>query len=114
MSTITTHVLDTARGRPASGITVTLERRTGDAGWTKIGSGRTDADGRVQGGLAPEGAVAAGTYRLRFETGAWFQSQHVEAFWPEVEIAFTVRDASQHHHVPLLLSPFGYSTYRGS
>lgn len=102
---ITTHVLDTAQGKPASGIPVRLELREPD-GWTLIGDGLTDADGRLR--TLVRGALRAGRYRLIFETRA------VSAFFPEVSISFEVADAAAHYHVPLLLSPFGYSTYRGS
>lgn len=113
MSVITTHVLDTARGRPAEGVRVVLEAQIGGS-WNTIGSGRTDTDGRVREGLAPRGAVSGGTYRLRFDTGAYFGALGLEAFFPEVSIVFTINDPTKPHHVPLLLSPFGYSTYRGS
>jgi len=114
MSGITTHVLDTSRGRPAAGVPVTLEVQSADGAWKALGSGTTDADGRLR-NLFPSGAaLAAGTYRLTFDTAAYFRAQSAESFYPRVEVVFTVRDASQHYHVPLLLSPFGYSTYRGS
>jgi 5-hydroxyisourate hydrolase len=104
---ITTHVLDTANGRPASGIPVRLELlQNGE--WLEIGSGVTDADGRLRTLTGP--AIERGTYRITFETRAYFP----EGFYPEAAIVFEVRDAAQHYHVPLLLSPFGYSTYRGS
>jgi len=113
MSGITTHVLDTALGRPASGVPVALEIRTGD-GWRGLGRSVTDPDGRAR-ALLPAGcALAVGTYRLTFDTGAYFRSRGSEPFFPEVSVVFEVRDPAQHHHVPLLLSPFGYSTYRGS
>ena len=109
MSAITTHVLDTSRGRPASGVSIRLER-----GSEVMGRGETDEDGRLR-TLLPAGvALDAGAYRLVFDTGAWFAAQGVDAFSPEVAVDFTVRDGTQHYHVPLLLSPFGYSTYRGS
>jgi hydroxyisourate hydrolase len=111
LSRITTHVLDTARGRPAAGVPVTLEVRAGD-GWKILGHGRTDADGRAR--ELHEGDIEIGTYRLTFDTTAYFESVGAEGFFPVVEIFFDVRDASRHHHVPLLLSPYGYSTYRGS
>ncbi|MEA2255660.1 MAG: 5-hydroxyisourate hydrolase [Solirubrobacteraceae bacterium] len=111
MSAITTHVLDTARGRPAAGIDVVLER-AGGAGWEPVGHGTTDGDGRVR-DLLGEGPVAAGRYRLTFGTGAYFAAAGERAFYPEVTVVFAV-DGGEHHHVPLLLSPFGYSTYRGS
>ena len=113
MSGITTHVLDTARGRPAAGVPVVLEVESGND-WKALGRGATDADGRI-GQLLPGGAtLAAGTYRLTFDTQAYFASQGIEGFYPQVSVVFIVRDPAQHYHVPLLLSPYGYSTYRGS
>jgi 5-hydroxyisourate hydrolase len=100
---ITTHVLDTARGRPAAGVPVVLERG-GDHGWARVGTATTDADGRVR----DLGAVAPGHHRLTFDTGA------LSGFYPQVVIHFTVAAGEDHCHVPLLLSPYGYSTYRGS
>ena len=114
MSAITTHVLDTSRGRPANGVRVRLELETADGSWKQIGRGTTDADGRAK-DLLPEGfALHGGVYRLIFETEAYFVAQNTEGFYGEVIILFTIRDPDQHYHVPLLLSPFGYSTYRGS
>lgn len=104
--TVTTHVLDTARGRPAAGVAVLLERADGD-GWQSVGSGRTDADGRVR-DLPP---TTAGRHRLIFNTGAYLGE---DAFYPRVTVEFTLEQGEDHYHVPLLLSPFGYSTYRGS
>jgi len=109
---ITTHVLDTAAGRPGKAIAIELERKGGD-GWQPIGAGTTDDDGRLR-TLTPAGPVAAGTYRLRFHTGAYLAAHHQAGFFPVFEIQFTVVDGTQHYHVPLLLSPYGYSTYRGS
>jgi len=114
MSSITTHVLDTARGRPAAGVAVVLESKAADGAWRAIGNSRTNDDGRVLDGLAPAGGVVVGTYRLHFDVGEYFRAQAHETFYPEVIVTFRVRSASEHHHVPLLLSPFGYSTYRGS
>ena len=105
MSGITTHVLDTARGRPAAGVPVVLELRDGDA-WREVGRGTTDEDGRLRTLTGP--SIDAGTYRITFDTSARSD------FFPEVAIAFEVKDAAQHYHVPLLVSPFGYTTYRGS
>lgn len=113
MSGITTHVLDTSRGRPASGVPVILEMRL-DEGWREIASAETDADGRVRQLLPPESPLAAGTWRLTFGVGKYFDAQGAESFYPEASIVFIIRDAGQHYHVPLLLSPYGYSTYRGS
>ncbi|MGC7097494.1 hydroxyisourate hydrolase [Amycolatopsis lurida] len=104
MSLVTTHVLDTATGRPAPGIEVVLE------GSGKIvAKGRTDDDGRIR-DLGPE-TLPAGVYRLTFDTGAYLGP---DAFFPEVSLTFRITDPGAHHHVPLLLSPFAYSTYRGS
>lgn len=107
-SPITTHVLDTARGKPALGVGVTLEVKDRDH-WTVLAKGKTDADGRVATLLPPDHQLTIGTYRLTFAVGAY-----QEGFWPEVALTFTVADPDEHYHVPLLLSPFGYSTYRGS
>lgn len=112
MSAITTHVLDLSRGRPASGIAVVLER-VGASQPTTASRATTDADGRIK-SFTPVPSLQAGTYRLTFEVGAYFLAGGVEAFYQDVVIEFQVRDAAQHYHVPLLLSPFGYSTYRGS
>jgi len=111
MTRITTHVLDTSRGRPAAGLVVRLERENG-TDWQLLGNGTTDKDGRAR-DLMPS-PLQPGTYRIWFETGPWFETQGINAFFPSVVILFRVADASQHYHVPLLLSPFGYSTYRGS
>jgi len=114
MSTITTHVLDTALGCPAAGISVALERLVSDGTARQIGAGMTDKDGRIRDLLAPGQSADAGEYRLRFETGAYFARDGREAFYPFVEVAFRVGADREHYHVPLLLNPFGYSTYRGS
>lgn len=111
---ISTHVLDTSRGKPAAGLAVLLEATVDARSWTIIGRGMTDVDGRVKQGLTPQSGVGTGTYRLRFDTNTWFRAQDIEAYYPEVQITFSVRDAALHHHVPLLLSPFGFTTYRGS
>ena len=113
MSSITTHVLDISRGRAASNVAVTLELQS-DQGWQVLGQGMTDADGRLKSLLPDDFTFAAGVYRLTFATGAYFAARNVESFYPQVSISFIVHDAAQHYHVPLLLSPFGYSTYRGS
>jgi 5-hydroxyisourate hydrolase len=106
VSQVTTHVLDAANGRPAAGIPVTLF----DAAGSAVAAGRTDADGRV-GELGPE-ELPVGRYRLVFDTDAWFgDTPH---FYPEITIDFALADAGSHYHVPVLLSPFAYSTYRGS
>jgi 5-hydroxyisourate hydrolase len=103
---LSTHVLDATRGRPAAGVAVRLSGRDGP-----LATGETDADGRCR---LVAGELAAGTYRLVFETGAYFAGNGTETFYPEVTVTFEIRDAAAHHHVPLLLSPWAYSTYRGS
>ncbi|PVE98407.1 MULTISPECIES: hydroxyisourate hydrolase [unclassified Microbacterium] len=111
VSHVTTHILDTSIGRPAPGVAVVLEARDGD-GWVGIGTGLTDADGRVK-DLGPE-RLESGAYRLRFDTGTYFAGIETDTFFPEVVLTFLVDTAQAHYHVPLLLSPFAYSTYRGS
>jgi 5-hydroxyisourate hydrolase len=112
-SPITTHVLDVSRGKPAAGVAVRLELLQASIVWKQIGEGVTNADGRVLDLLTTE-ALQAGQYRLHFSTAEYFQTQNVAAFYPQVTIEFTVTAPQEHYHVPLLLSPFGYSTYRGS
>jgi 5-hydroxyisourate hydrolase len=114
MSTITTHVLDVALGRPASGIVILLERLGTGGGTTRIGGGTTDSDGRARDLVSSGDALDAGDYRLRFETGAYFAASGRETFYPAVTVTFRVAERGGHYHVPLLLSPFGYTTYRGS
>lgn len=110
---ITTHVLDQSRGRPAAGVPITLERQAG-ADWKAVGQGVTDADGRLRTLTSSEVPPAPGTYRLIFDVAAYFQSQETQAFYPTVIVVFETSSGESHYHVPLLLSPFGYSTYRGS
>ncbi|WP_207453671.1 hydroxyisourate hydrolase [Desertivibrio insolitus] len=110
MSAITTHVLDTAQGAPAAGVPVLLSRLE-DGAWVDVATGTTDRDGRIADLTAEH--VTHGRYRLAFDTAAYFTSSLQPTFFPEVHVVFEVSDGS-HHHVPLLLSPFGYSTYRGS
>jgi 5-hydroxyisourate hydrolase len=114
MSGITTHVLDTAAGRPARGVAVKLEVHTEGKGWVTLAERMTDADGRVKDLVAGGARIDAGRYRLTFETGAYFGEQERATFFPEAIVVFQIVDPAQHYHVPLLLSPFGYSTYRGS
>lgn len=109
---ITTHVLDTSAGKPGRGIAIELERAEHNV-WHLVGGGITDDDGRLR-TLTPEGPVPEGTYRIRFQVGPYFAARQLDAFFPLVEIQFIVADGAQHFHVPLLLSPFGFSTYRGS
>ena len=111
MRSLSTHVLDAVSGNPASEVTVTLARRSADGTWSELATAGTDADGRVR-ELAPEG-LDPGTYRLVFDTAAYFTATGQSGFYPEVAITFSVTD-QRHYHVPLLLSPFAFSTYRGS
>jgi 5-hydroxyisourate hydrolase len=111
VSGITTHVLDTSRGCPAAGVPLVLEQAT-DSGWRPVGRGTTDADGRVSDLLSA--APEAGCYRLTFDTGVYFSALGEAGFYPEVSVTFLVEEGQEHYHVPLLLSRFGYSTYRGS
>ena len=114
MSGISTHVLDTAKGQPASGVPVRLHRQDPAGKWSSLRSGQTDQDGRCR-QLLPEGAtLTQGVYRLTFDTSRYFAACGVEGFYPVVEITFEVRDGESQFHIPLLLSPHGYTTYRGS
>ena len=106
---LSTHVLDATTGRPAEGVVVRLEEHV-DGSWRHVAEARTNADGRI----ASLGDPGAGTHRIHFDTGRYFAAAGVETFYPEVTVTFTVLDAAAHHHVPLLLSPFAFSTYRGS
>ena len=112
MSQLTTHVLDTSIGQPGKNITVKLLQPVNNS-WQVMAQGVTNADGRVPELLPQERILAPGHYKLVFETGAYFSSNNIKGFYPEVAIQFTITDAS-HYHVPMLISPFGYSTYRGS
>jgi 5-hydroxyisourate hydrolase len=111
---ITTHVLDLSLGQPARGVAVKLELLTADRGWVTLKETTTDDDGRVKDLLAAGSKLDAGRYRLTFSTGEYYRGLGQQSFHPETTIVFEVVDASQHHHVPLLLSPHGYTTYRGS
>jgi 5-hydroxyisourate hydrolase len=111
VSGITTHVLDTSRGCPAVGVPVVLERAV-DSRWEPVARGTTDADGRA--GDLLTSVPENGRYRLTFDTGAYFRAISETGFYPEVSVTFVVGQGEEHYHVPLLLSPFGYSTYRGS
>jgi len=112
-SPITTHVLDIALGRPAQSMAVTLELKKGRT-WTELGKGRTNTDGRITNLLPANHALSTGTYRLTFDTDSYFTAAGATSFYPQVQVTFAITDAGQHYHVPLLLSPYGYSTYRGS
>lgn len=108
---ISTHVLDTSIGQPAAGVHVALFRQQDDATWSEIARSATDANGRIA-ELATE--LTVGVYRLMFGVAGYFRQRSVESFYTRVSVEFIVRDAGAHHHVPLLVSPYGYSTYRGS
>ena len=112
-SPITTHVLDTARGCPAVGVPVVLEQRQESGSFVELGSGITDQNGRIS-DLISGKELKTGEYRLTFDTGTYFAAQSVTAFFLSVVVDFRLLETSEHYHVPLLLSPFGYSTYRGS
>ena len=113
-SPITTHVLDTMRGSPAQGIPVVLEIQSETKEWKELARGVTNSDGRI-GDLLPEDEkLVAGIYRLTFQTGTYFEAVGVKGFYPQVQVVFELREPITHCHIPLLLSPFGYSTYRGS
>ena len=131
-ATLSTHVLDATSGRPAAGVPVRLERR-GPDGWSPAGAGQTDADGRLRlaggadsrepGQPGPAGQESAagsgpgfepGVYRITFDTGSYFEARGTASFYPEVTVTFEITGPGEHYHVPLLLSPFAYSTYRGS
>ena len=114
MSVITTHVLDLSIGRPGAGVPVILEFKADTGPWLQIAEGITDTDGRLHDLFPVKRAFESGNYRLIYETGLYFLSLGIECFFPQVTVTFTVKDTSQHYHIPLLLSPFGYSTYRGS
>jgi len=114
MSAITTHVLDTSRGCPAAGIPVLLEHRGGAGDWHAMGRGDTDDAGRLR-TLHPDGTpLAPGLYRMTFHTGHYFEAQDVPTFYPEVVVVFEAVPGEDHYHLPLLLAPFGYTTYRGT
>ncbi|MEH6570183.1 MAG: hydroxyisourate hydrolase [Halioglobus sp.] len=113
MSQITTHILDTALGSPAAGVTITLYHRVaGD--WVKVGSGQTNADGRVPDLCPSDLVLEAGTYRMHFAVSHYFDAINAPVFYPWAEVVFNIAGDGQHYHIPLLLSPYSYSTYRGS
>ena len=112
MNTISTHILDVTLGKPAQNVTVRLDK-SNDNAWQNIGEGKTNADGRIA-NFNESFSLEEGLYRLTFETAEYFQTIDSKTFYPIVQIAFEVSNQDEHYHVPLLLSPFGYSTYRGS
>jgi 5-hydroxyisourate hydrolase len=114
MATISTHILDIARGAPAGGVAVVLAAQNTDESWRELSRSWTDEDGRVKPFFLVEEPLPAGTYRLVFDTEPYFSGLNIDGFFPQVTIVFKIDDAAQHYHVPLLISPYGYSTYRGS
>ncbi len=110
---LSTHVLDTTSGRPAVGVAIRLESAAPDGSWFGAGEGSTDADGRLRDWL-PDSGPAAGRHRLVFDTGRYFAAAGLPTFFPSVSVEFEITAPGEHHHVPLLLSPFAYSTYQGS
>ncbi|MTV27404.1 hydroxyisourate hydrolase [Nitriliruptoraceae bacterium ZYF776] len=110
---LSTHVLDTSIGRPVRGMPVFVDRRDGERDWQHLRAAETDPDGRIP-KLLPAGSLSAGVYRLTFATGDWAESVGTTSFYPEVTIVVEITSPEEHHHVPLLLSPYGYTTYRGS
>lgn len=113
MSGITTHILDISIGRPASGVPVTLAAADGAGGWDERARARTDDDGRAT-LIGPDESPADGDFRLTFDVAGYLAERSEEVFYPRVDVHFTLAHPDQHYHVPLLLSPYGYSTYRGS
>jgi 5-hydroxyisourate hydrolase len=114
MSRISTHVLDTAKGTPAPGVPVRLEFQDSYGKWSLLGSAKTDQDGRCAQLLPENKTLAEGVYRLAFDTASYFAACGVDGLYPAVEILFRIRNGESHFHIPLLLSPNGYTTYRGS
>jgi 5-hydroxyisourate hydrolase len=112
MSQVTTHILDTTIGKPAAGVTIILSKGENDE-WRELARGKTNSDGRISDLLSKERILETGIYKLRFETKDYFDREGIPGFYPYVEIVFDIRNA-EHYHVPLLLNPYGYSTYRGS
>lgn len=113
MSQITTHILDTSKGKPAQGIQIILEQQVSENSWKEISRGNTNDDGRLPGLVAENTFLDFGIYRLVFDTETYYKNTQVEGLYPSVSIAFKVTE-NKHYHIPLLLNPFGYSTYRGS
>jgi 5-hydroxyisourate hydrolase len=114
MSTISTHILDTSRGQPAAGVNVGLEILNAGEGWSPLSQTVTDDDGRIIQFVLREPQLAPGTYRLVFAVAQYFESLSQPSFYPEVSVTFLIEAGVEHYHVPLLISPYGYSTYRGS
>jgi len=114
MSTISTHILDTARGKPANGVAVYLESQNTDETWEQLTHAWTDEEGRVKPFFLLEEPLKGGTCRLVFDTESYFSALDSNCFYPQVCVVFNIGDDPQHYHIPLLISPYGYSTYRGT
>ncbi|XP_053678001.1 probable 5-hydroxyisourate hydrolase R09H10.3 [Anopheles nili] len=115
MQNLSTHILDTALGKPAREVPVTLYRQGPNQTWTKISTGITDEAGRFRNFFdIGQQKLQTGVYKMHFDIEPYFRGRNVESLYPFIEVVFAVSDASQHYHIPLILSPFGYSTYRGS
>lgn len=112
-SPITTHVLDTTLGKPAKGVPITLEYEQPN-GFVPLATGVTNDDGRIADLLPPEHTLSPGRYRMTFDTASYFSASRQKGFYPVVSIVFALEGPGEHYHIPLLLSPYGYSTYRGS
>ncbi len=112
MSQLTTHILDTTKGKPAEGVTIILYQQQNNS-WKEIAKGTTNSDGRIADLLLKDTVLEFGTYKMKFETKEYFDKQSTKTFYPFVEIVFDI-NTKEHYHIPLLLNPFGYSTYRGS
>ena len=111
-SPITTHMLDVSLGKPASGILCRLEKLASQNSWSEVGKGTTNSDGRIENLM--EGSLAKGVYRIEFLTKPYFDQKSTRSFYPSITVTFEVLNEQEHYHVPVLLSPFGFSTYRGS
>jgi 5-hydroxyisourate hydrolase len=110
---LSVHALNTTTGRPAAGLAVTLERKL-ESKWEELGRGRTDQEGLREDLYPRTQSFQAGIYRLAYDTGAYFTGQGVKTFFPRIEVVFEIEKTDEHYHIPLLLNPYGYSTYRGS
>lgn len=110
---LSVHVLNTQNGLPGPDIEVTLERQKNDA-WVMLETGRTNKQGRITALYPADQALAEGVYRVTFKTGAWLKQQNTATFFPEIPVVFQIDGSLDHYHIPLLLSPYGYSTYRGN
>ncbi len=113
MNTISTHVLDTSIGKPAKDMPIRLEKQSG-TNWTILSQSTTNADGRVTNLLGDQSKLEPGIYRMHFNVGEYFKAKNLNSFYPFAEIVFEIKGSGEHYHVPLLVSPYGYSTYRGS